>query len=88
MILNYLLVYWTIYATKVNIKLENMLRFSSYKLPHTFFSFLIDCEKVYFSAKGIRGARIRFPFIVVTYYFDIQDRSLRKRCTLEKNGKL
>ena len=34
--LNYLLVYWTIHATTVNIKLENLFRTSSSNIPHLF----------------------------------------------------
>ena len=80
MILNYLLVYWTIYATKINIKSENLLRTISSNIPYKFFFlyFQLIAKIVYLSAKGIPRTRIRFPFIVITYFFDVQDRFFKK----------
>ena len=75
MILNYLFVYLTIYAIKVHIKLEKLLRVSSSNIPNNFFFyFQLIAKRVFVSLKGIPGTRIRFPFIVITCFFDILDK--------------
>lgn len=70
MILNYLLLYWTNYASKVNIIFfKNLLRTNSSNIPQIISYFQLIAKRGYFSAKGIPGTRIVSPAFITCFFY-------------------